>query len=141
MIVEPVLRIIEQSGLGLVAGQNLFAYFMPGDVLSGVVVLPTLAGNHISYELFGFRKDDTFQVLARAGHAEQARDRAWKIQQALIRTKQVSVTSFTPNVPSVIFSYIRANHDPIVYPRQLSGEWEASVNYAATYAIQGIITA
>jgi len=138
MLAEPIMYLLEQANIGLIGGSNLYGYFMPGDINAGVVILPSLGGNHIAYETPGWRKDDTFQVLSRASTGYAARAMAMQVQAALLSTKQQMVPSQVTGSPAILFSYIRAMHDPIIFPRQLGNQWEASVNYQASYAVQSL---
>ena len=53
MQLEPFANLIVQAGLG-VMGQSLFLHYMPPSIDSAIVILPSLAGSAISFEMPGW---------------------------------------------------------------------------------------
>jgi hypothetical protein len=136
MQLEPFANLIVQAGLG-VMGQSLFLHYMPPSIDSAIVILPSLAGSAISYEMPGWRKDAGFQVIVRDPLVAKGEPLARQIMAALTITKQTLLPSYGPGMPALLLAYCRPMQDPIVFARQKSGSWEVSVNYRAAYAIQG----
>ena len=136
MRMEQLTPLIEAAGLGL-SGKDLFIYFMPADVTVGVLVVSSLSGSKINYDLPGYRKDVGFQIIVRGPNLNEALTRATAIMKAVTITKRIMLPAI-PSIgaPAIYVSYARPLHDPQPYPRMLGKGWEVSMNFMATYANQ-----
>lgn len=140
MRMEQIALLINQTGIAR-SGIDLFIHTIPAEVISGVMIMPSLAGSRISFELPGFRKDAGFQIICRDAQLADAQMRAYALLKVLTITKRTLIPGIPSinsdqSIPAVLLSYIRPLHDPQPYPRQPSKAWEVSTNFFASYAIQ-----
>jgi hypothetical protein len=132
MQVEPLVSLLVNANLG-VAGQTIFIDYMSENINSGILLLSSLAGNTIDYELPGWRWHDSFQAIIRSPDRAAGMALAIQVKNALTILQDTVVSA--PSGQSYSLRYLRPIHDPIVYPRQLGGVWEISINFNACYVV------
>lgn len=139
MILEPVAQYLLGQGLARAFGVDLFCVYMPLDVKNAILLVSQLGGNHINYQLPGWRKNDPFQIVVRAQDPVAGKALAWRVQTALAAIEQGGPVAMSypadPTIPALTVRYIRPAHDPVVFPRLQSGLWEINTNFNATYII------
>lgn len=130
MILEPLCTLLDQAALGV----PVFQDYMAPTIDRGIVLLSTLAGNHIDWEMPLWRRNDPFQVIVRSTTVTDGRELAYQVRDIL--TFSSRLLSAEAGLPALLMTYSRPTCDPIVYPRQTGNLWEVSSNFQASYAIQ-----
>lgn len=115
---EALIKRLSEAGIGLVPGRNLFHSHMPSEINTGVLVLTRVPLEVDPYT--GMRKGP-FQVICRDLDLEAAHNRATQIMKAMV--------SEGVTVGDVKFLFIKANNEPLVFPRTEGAQFEAAVNY------------
>ena len=135
MRVEPILQLLANNGFGTI-GVDLFAYYLSPEVMTAIAVMPSLAATKIDYELRGWRKNDGLQIIVRGPDISAVIPRAYAVAAALEIETETLLPSTGPGVPNYLVRFMRPVTEPIVYPQEPSGMWEASLNFLITYSIQ-----
>ncbi|QSV17182.1 minor capsid protein [Photobacterium ganghwense] len=102
MILESYAHYLDYIGVGVI-GETLFAYEMPSDVVSGILLAAPYGGFKIDHELKGYYKD----VLRLVVHSDSIADGVSLVDQIFEYAGAENVTS-----GNVHFNYVR----PITYP-------------------------
>jgi hypothetical protein len=136
MRLEQLARRLEIAGLGT-RGQDLFIHYMPAQVTVGMVLLPSLAGDPIDWELGGGWRNSShaFQLIARDANIPNGYKRASDAVNALLIQQDTILPAMDPDIPASNVRFIRPNHDIITYPRGPSGYFEFSMNFQAAFSI------
>lgn len=120
----------------LTPGSNLFISYLPDQIKSGVVILPSLTGGLIDPYVPEFKAADTFQIVSRDTDLAASRNTAEKVLEALTIKNPVTITGASISQPTwqdICIVSCRPIHEPIVYPRPLDGAWESSVNFSINW--------
>ena len=135
MQVEQIAAIIAAANLG-VSGTTLFVNTMPATVMNGIVVLPSLSGNQIDWELGSrFMNNATFQIIVRVPTDKYrvGYNLAESISKTLTIQTDTDISAIGTDIPACKILYMRPKHEIISYPRTQSGYIEFSVNYEMAY--------
>lgn len=135
MRVEQLAKILEDAGCGT-RGVNLFVHFMPAQITKGIVLLPSLSGDAINWELPGWRNRVKFQILVRDNTIPAGHVRIKAATTALTIRQRTLVPEMAPDIPASLLSHCWPVHDAVVYPRSPANLFEFSVNFEMAFAIQ-----
>lgn len=128
LAMEQVAAVLAQAGLGVVA-KTIFVHRMPNSVNAGLLVLPSLTGADIDYDMPSFRREQ-FQVIARGVAPPAVQALAVAASEALTIQRGWTTISAVGIIPAANILFIRPRHTPIVFPRSDAGDlYEASVNF------------
>lgn len=122
---EAVASHLQAQGVGVI-GQDIFAGFMPERVKQGILILTPLQGIPIDFELPGYRRG-SFQVVVRDTERQRCLTKANEVSNALNMDETT--------IDTVLFRYVRAKHDPVVYPMSKGNLLEGSVNFETVYIL------
>lgn len=113
-------------------------HYMPAGVEKGVVLLPSLAGDPINWELGGhWRNAHAFQAIVRDFDIPCGSQRAVDVNKALTILQETTLPAMPElGIPSVVIRYIRPKHDVITYPRSPANYFEFSTNFEAVFSIE-----
>ncbi|MEG0062980.1 MAG: minor capsid protein [Pseudomonas sp.] len=114
---DALIKRIADAGLG-VPGKNLFHSHMPAKVNAGTLVLTRVP---IVVDPYTGMRKGPFQVICRDLEIELAHNKASQLMKALV--------SEGVTVGGVRFLFIKANNEPLVFPRTEGAQFEAAVNY------------
>lgn len=120
----------------LTPGKTLFVGYLPDQVKSGLVILPSLTGGVIDPYTPSYKCADTFQIVSRDTDLITSRDRAQQALEALTIKTPVTLTGASINQSAwgdINVVSCRPIHEPIVFPRPLDGAWESSVNFSINW--------
>jgi hypothetical protein len=123
MKLEPLAQYLKDQDIAI-PGTDLFIYEMPSSVKVGILILTSLSGTNINYELPDYRKT-TFQVIVR--HTDHVKGR----ELAELVSSGLTMSGATLEGMSV--NYIRPKHEPVVYPVSEGDFLEFSVNFDANF--------
>jgi len=120
MILESLVPVLRQAGIA----EPIMINHMPHRVRIGVLLLNKLAGAEIDHEIDGLRRS-SFQAIVRHPEYAQGRQLAERVMDALQMARR--------EIPGAEVKYIRARHEPVVYPISEGELLEFSVNFDAVY--------
>lgn len=135
MQVEQIAALLAAANLGI-AGQTLFVNTMPAAIMTGIVVMPSLSGNPIDWELGGnFRNNASFQVIVRVPTSDyrDGYNLATSVANTLTIQTDTQIAAIAPDIPACKILYMRPRHEVISYPRTQNGFVEFSVNYEMAF--------
>lgn len=125
MRLEDLAQRLVDAGIGTLA-VDLFIYAMPPEVNRGVLLHSGLSADTLSYELPGYRPGASFQLIVR--------NTTYPDGFRLIDAAVAAATILRPTMlGSYRINYLRARHDPLVYPRSDGGGLEFSVNFDVNF--------
>jgi hypothetical protein len=133
MHLEQLSKRLETANLGT-RGVNIFVHFMPATVTKGLVLLPSLAGDPINWELPGWHKANSFQIIVRDTSVDRGYQFATSCVSALTITTDTILAAIAPDIPAIQVRYIRPRHDVVVLPRSPSNYFEFSINFESAYS-------
>ena len=125
MNLESIAEYLNAQGLG-VPGQTVFVHKMPAEVKEGILLLSSLSGTQIDYELPKYRKTK-FQAIVRHTNHIGGKELSKQVMNAL--------TLYNHNLTGMKVKRIRPRHEPIVFPVSKGNLLEFSVNYDAIYVL------
>lgn len=114
---DALIQRIAESGLGI-PGRTLFHSHMPAEIKVGTLVMARVPVMIDPYT--GMRKGP-FQVICRDVEIDLAHNKATQLMSVLV--------SEGVTVGGVRFLFIKANNEPLVFPRTEGAQFEAAVNY------------
>ena len=133
MRLEQLTLKIEAAGLAT-RGVDLFQQFMPATVEHGIVLLPSLAGSPINWQLPGWQKANNFQLLVRHASIKVGYDLIQNVSNAITSLTYETLPAIPPDIPAINTLYVRPKHDIVILPRSPSNYFEFSQNFEVTYA-------
>lgn len=136
MRLEQLAYRLELAGLAR-RGEDLYIHYMPPSVSRAVVILPSLAGDPINWELGpNWRNAHAFQVVVRDPKIPDGLNRATEINNALTILQTTTLPAMPDlNIPSALVRYIRPRHDIIAFPRSPANYFEFSTNFDAAFSL------
>lgn len=136
MRLEQLATRLQTAGLGTL-GSTLFANYMPPTITRGAVLLPSLSGDPINWELGNaWRNNTSFQLIVRETVENFESGYIWTKQ--LIEALTVNTNTILAalgSAPQLNVIHIRPKHDIITYPRSPGGLMEFSVNFDTAFVI------
>ena len=102
---------------------QVFAYNMPVDIKRGVLVVANMPAD-IHQDIYGYRIGE-FTIVVRDSDYESGIDIATQISSAL--------TGEGLTISGVYFMFIRAKHEPMVFPRSEGNGLEFSVSFQCRF--------
>jgi len=126
MKLESVAEFLEDEGFGR-RGTDIFAYHMPEEATTGILLLNPLSGTQIQHDLPGYRKG-MFMVVVRAADYQTGFALCSEIS-ALLNMAE------TDKLADVLVKYIRPQHDPVVYPNSTGDNLEFAVAFETAYVL------
>jgi hypothetical protein len=131
---DALLPILITAGCATAIGKDVFQDKMSADVRRGILLLSPLGGNRYNWELGGqYHRADSFQMIVRSTSRNDAMALAVQATTALTFLTQLTIPALN-TAPAMHLQYMRPVAEAIIYPKQPSGLWEASVNFDVTYA-------
>tara|TARA_R110000851_G_C13102760_1_gene569250 strand:- start:33162 stop:33545 length:384 start_codon:yes stop_codon:yes gene_type:complete len=106
-------------------GVDLFIYNMPSGVEIGILLISSLSGTEIDYELPGFKRT-SFQAIVRHTEFVEGRELADLVSSTLTLKNGTMLDN-------LLVRYIRPRHEPVVYPVSEGDYLEFSINFDAVY--------
>lgn len=126
MNLQPIVDKLQTESLGT-PGVDLFREQMPHQVVKGMLVTQQMPVERNPYAP-GYRKG-SFQVIVRDAVYDDARTTANSVIDA--------ITGDGITLGDMKFRFIRARHDPLLFPRSDGDLVEASVNFDFVYSLTG----
>lgn len=121
---DEIAERLESNNVGTLE-RDIFIHFMPAEVKRGVVLIESLSGAMIDHELKGMNRT-AVQAVVRNPDYSAGIAKAKEVITALTIEREL-LTKVTVN-------YMRARHQPVVYPRSDAGNTlEVSINFDANY--------
>lgn len=120
-------------------GKDLFINYMDDSVEKGALILPSLAGGIIDYDLRGWRNGDSIQIVVRHPDVKVAYNLSQQIADAVTIEEPTILKASDAGITGsdIEVQFMRPRADPIVFPRPQTKWWEVSINFNVCYRFVG----